>query len=897
MLSHFRAVSAAGCALLAIAAIGATPVSAANVLNVPGSYPTIQAAIDASSNGDTVLVAPGTYFENVSFKGKLITVQSAQGPGTTVIDGGGVAPVVNFSNAETTAAVLQGFTLQHGNAPFAYGYEGAGVHITSASPTIVGNVISANSACGDGTGISVAFASPVIRDNTITGNSKQVGCSGQGGGGIFVRGAASAQIIHNTITNNTSDFGGGIDLFASGTPTLLNNTISNNTAGIQGGGVYMVNQSDATIVQNLVTGNTSAQNGGGFYISIPSGDRGPLLVNNTVAGNSGSDSSVFLGGFDAQVQLSNNIVAAGSTQPAVLCDTTYSSTSPIFDHNDLFNSSGPATQGSCSQAVGGNGNITADPRFVAAGNYHLQSTSPAIDAGNNGAPSLPATDLDGQPRINGPAVDQGVYEVQRPMALAMVSAVAGVEGATASPVLAHFSGGYGPFSASVAWGDGQVSVGAISAGAVSGTHAYSEEGSYTVTVTITDSTGATATGSTSVSVADAVLTLSRASVSSVEGATFSGVVASFTDADPNGVATDYTATITWGDQTTSAGAISANGSGGFAVSASHAYAEEGTYNVTVTVSDAVASANTTGSAAAADAALSAFGAPVGATEGATFSGAVASFTDADPNGAVSDYSATINWGDLTSSVGTVSANGRGGFNVSGSHVYAEEGTYTVTVAIRDAGGATASATSSANVADAALSATGSPVSATEGASLTGQVASFMDGDPGGAVSDYSATITWGDQTTSAGTIAANGSGGFAVSGSHVYAEEGAYTVTVTIRDAGGATASATSSASVADAALTATGSPSFREHHRTNFTAVVATLSDADPGGVATDFTAQISWGDGTTTGGMIVARTGGGFAVSASHNYSRNGTYTVTIRLTDAGGATTSTTTSIVVT
>ena len=182
--------------------MSAMPAGASSVLNVPGSYPTIQAAINASANGDTVLVAPGTYFENIDFKGKLITVQSAQGPSGTTIDGGNVAPVVNFSTGETSAAILQGFTLQHGNAPFAFGYEGAGIHIASASPTIAGNFITANTACGSGTGISVAFASPVIRDNTITGNSKQVGCSGQGGGGIYIRGAASAQIIHNTITNN-----------------------------------------------------------------------------------------------------------------------------------------------------------------------------------------------------------------------------------------------------------------------------------------------------------------------------------------------------------------------------------------------------------------------------------------------------------------------------------------------------------------------------------------------------------------------------------------------------------------------------------------------------------------------------------------------------------------------
>lgn len=887
--------------MLAIAAVGAFPVSAANVLDVPGSYATIQAAIDAATNGDTVLVEPGTYFENISFKGKLITVESAQGPGVTIIDGGGIAPVVNFSNGETTAAVLQGFTLQHGNAPGAYGYEGAGVHISGASPTIAGNVITANSACGNGEGISVAFASPVIRDNTITGNFKQVGCGGDGGGGIFVRGAASAQIIHNTITDNVADYGGGIDLFASGTPTLLDNTISDNTAEIWGGGVDMVNQSDATIVQNLVTGNVSARSGGGFFISIPYGDRGPLLVSNTVAGNSGSDSSIFLGGFDAQVQLSSNIIVAGNSLPAVLCDGTNSSASPILDHNDLFNSAGPATQGSCAQAVGGNGNISADPQFASSGDYHLQSSSPAIDAGNNSAPSLQSVDLDGQSRINGPTVDQGVYENQLPLALAMVSAVAAVEGATPSPVVAHFSGGYGPFSASVDWGDGQVTAGVITGGAISGTHAYSEEGTYALSVTITDSAGATVTGGTTVSVADAPLTLIGAPVTAIEGATFSGVVASFTDGDPNGVAGDYTATVTWGDQTSSAGTISANGSGGFAVSGSHVYAEEGTFPLAVTVSDAVAAASTTGSAGATDAALSAFATQVSATEGTSFSGTVGSFTDADPNASLADYSATINWGDQTSSAAAITTNGSGGFNVIGSHSYAEEGAYTMSVTVTDSGGATASATASATVADAALSATGSsPLSGAEGATISGLVASFTDADPSVTPGDYHATIGWGDQTSSAGTIASNGHGGFTVSGGHAYAEEGTYAVSVAISDAGGATATAGLSVNVADAAITLTGVPKFTEHHKTNFTATVATLVDADPGGTAADYSGQISWGDGTTsacagTTCNIVARSGGGFTVSGSHNYLKSGTYTVTVRLTDAGGATTTTTTTIV--
>jgi hypothetical protein len=111
-----------------------------------------------------------------------------------------------------------------------------------------------------------------------------------------------------------------------------------------------------------------------------------------------------------------------------------------------------------------------------------------------------------------------------------------------------------------------------------------------------------------------------------------------------------------------------------------------------------------------------------------------------------------------------------------------------------------------------------------------------------------------------------------------------------------------SSGSVADAAIALRGVVGFREHHRSNFTATVATLTDADPGGTVTDYTGQISWGDGTTsacpsTSCSVTVRVGGGFTVSGSHNYPNNGTYTVTITISDAGGSTSKTTTTIVVT
>src|SRR5437867_11657103 len=86
----------------------------AATINVPASQPTIQAAINAASNGDTVLVEPGTYRENINFMGKAITVPSSGGPAVTTIDGGVARSVVAFTPNEGTNSVLSGLTFTNG---------------------------------------------------------------------------------------------------------------------------------------------------------------------------------------------------------------------------------------------------------------------------------------------------------------------------------------------------------------------------------------------------------------------------------------------------------------------------------------------------------------------------------------------------------------------------------------------------------------------------------------------------------------------------------------------------------------------------------------------------------------------------------------------------------------
>src|SRR5262249_51720778 len=150
---------------------------------------------------------------------------------------------------------------------------------------------------------------------------------------------------------------------------------------------------------------------------------------------------------------------------------------------------------------------------------------------------------------------------------------------------------------------------------------------------------------------------------------------------------------------------------------------------------------------------------------------------------------SIDWGDGGTSTGTVGGSG-GSFTVTGSHTYTDEGSYTVGVQITDGNNSsdTATTSSTATIGDAALSASGKGTLPT-GGSFSGVVASFTDAKPGGQVGDFTASIDWGDGSTTTGAVAANG-GAFDVSGSHVYSSTGSHDLSVSIADDGGSTASA-----------------------------------------------------------------------------------------------------------
>jgi streptogramin lyase len=247
-------------------------------------------------------------------------------------------------------------------------------------------------------------------------------------------------------------------------------------------------------------------------------------------------------------------------------------------------------------------------------------------------------------------------------------------------------------------------------------HQYLEEsagqpgGGFPISVTVSDGEGGQSNAQTSVQVTDAPLSdqTNATAVSAAEGAsTGDQVVGTFADADPNATPGDYTATISWGDNTSSAASAVALSGGLFSVHGAHTYAEEGTYHPYAVVIDNEGNPNlTTGSSVTtsqtlvtvnvADAPLSARGVTVTPVTGTAFTGVVATFTDGDAGGTATDYQA-ITWGDGHTSAGTVAANGQGGFSVSGTNTYAADGTFATTVTITDAGGSSTAAHGTAYV--------------------------------------------------------------------------------------------------------------------------------------------------------------------------------------------------------
>jgi len=374
-------------------------------------------------DGDEIVAAEGTYVEQINFKGKNITLRSTQPDdpdvvAATVIDGRyWNRSLVIFDNGEGPNSLLNGFTIARGLR------RGSGAGINCASdPTIINCVIKDCLTTSDGAGMSNEGSPILINCLFLNNRADTWSC-----GGMLNRGG-SPTLINCMFIGNYAPFGtGGIGNSDGGNLTLINCTISGNSTDGEGGGMYNYGSS-ATLINCLFTGNSASgqapgEAGGGAIHNYQSS---LTLSNCTFSNNWALDEGggMFSRNSDtitlSNCIFSNNTDSGGTDASAQL-------------YND--NSTVVTTYSNVQGGWPGEGNIDADPCFIApgywgdandpniivepndpnaawvAGDYHLPAGSPCINAGDPNYPYDPnETDLDGRRRIVSGRIDMGAYE-------------------------------------------------------------------------------------------------------------------------------------------------------------------------------------------------------------------------------------------------------------------------------------------------------------------------------------------------------------------------------------------------------------------------------------------------------------------------------------------------------
>lgn len=408
------------CGALVVAAIPTT--LAAETIQVPADYPTIQSAIDAAAGGDVIVVAPGVYNEAIDLLGKSITLQSDAGAGVTTIDATDLdASVVTCASGEGRDTVLEGLTITGGAgteveiAPGALFHLGGGMYTLDSGPTVSDCTFTANSAdfggglysedtppydgedaplltgCAfiDNTAMGGGGMRNVSSDPVLTGCMFRDNTATRDGGGMLSQwGSNPLAIGCSFIGNSATGWGGGMYSIDGSIPTVINSRFIRNTASY-GGGMNNHNFGHAVVTNCLFIGN-SANRGGGM---LNHSDANPTVTNCTFHANTATDEG---GG------LSNNHSAH---QSPTLVNCIVRDNLP----DQIDNVNVPPLTVRYSNVLGGwpgVGNIDADPLFAdpdgpdgAPGteddDLRPGPGSPCLDAGDNAAVPADAADLDG----------------------------------------------------------------------------------------------------------------------------------------------------------------------------------------------------------------------------------------------------------------------------------------------------------------------------------------------------------------------------------------------------------------------------------------------------------------------------------------------------------------------
>lgn len=355
--------------------------------NGEGDAANIQVAIESAATNDTILVAPGTWTENLSIIGKDLVLKSELGVLVTTLDGSLQQKSTIYLSGQSRATVIEGFRITGGS-----GFdEGGGISIAGdSSPIIRGNLITNNGVSGftrSSGGIAVFTSSsppPLIEANTFEENWAMLG------GAIGI--GRSTEIRGNTFRNNSCQYDGGA-IYAGADPgqvlTIENNQFWSNHAGDHGGAIYLDGSNAGTanvswnlFVDNQAEGSDTGDTGSGGAIRIRrlSG----RITNNTMVEGYGVTESICGGGAlsleetPSTLEIEANIFAYNRFC-AISCHFgTDNLMGPnLFWMNELGDLGIGA--GVCPTAWGSN-QIDADPLFCnpQSGDYTVSIDSPAL---------------------------------------------------------------------------------------------------------------------------------------------------------------------------------------------------------------------------------------------------------------------------------------------------------------------------------------------------------------------------------------------------------------------------------------------------------------------------------------------------------------------------------------
>lgn len=280
-------------------------------VHVPGDSPSIQPAISAATGGETICVYAGTYTENLDLEGKAVRVVGVDGPGLTTVDGGGVDSVVRFTSGETPATRLEGLTITGGKA-----WQGGGIYISAASPTLTDLHVVGNDADHEGGGMYVSGGGPamsglVLEQNTsangggglyanlatVTLEASEISDNGTGekGGGLYLQDSV-VEVRDARFESNHADHYGGAVYQGGGETTWTRVAFQSNVSAGSGAGICAETSAIATLTSVSFIGNDAGHEGGGLNLTTyAAASLERCLFSSNLSGHQGGGVNVVLG--------------------------------------------------------------------------------------------------------------------------------------------------------------------------------------------------------------------------------------------------------------------------------------------------------------------------------------------------------------------------------------------------------------------------------------------------------------------------------------------------------------------------------------------------------------------------------------------------------------------------